>query len=108
MLVVAKILKNYGVNGLVKVKSFLEKPEDLKKFNSFYTSSKEKIYIEFVRKVKNNFICRINNISRNEAVASFINSNVLIKESDLPKLKNGYYFFQLESMIVKMNINHYP
>tara|TARA_B100000989_G_C19455988_1_gene434045 strand:- start:409 stop:897 length:489 start_codon:yes stop_codon:yes gene_type:complete len=102
MLVVAKILRNHGVNGLVKIKSFLEKPDDIKKFEFFYISSTKKIKIEFIKKIKDNFICRVNNIFKNEEVVSFLNSNILIKESDLPKLKNGYYFFQLESMLVKM------
>ena len=105
MLVVAKILNNHGVKGLVKVKSFLENPDDLKKFKSFYINFTEKIDIEFITKIKNNFICRINKIYKNEDAISFINSNLFIKEDDLPELKNGYYFFQLESMVVKMNQN---
>ena len=103
MLVVAKVLNYHGVKGLVKIKSFTEKPDDLKKFKSFYINSSEKIDIEFISKIKNNFVCRINKISKNEDVRPFIDSNLLIKENDLPELKNGYYFFQLESMIVKMN-----
>ena len=103
MLIVAKILTNHGVKGLVKVKSFLENPDDLKKFKSFYISSTEKIDIEFITKTKKNFVCRINKISKNEDTISFINSNVFIKEDVLPRLKKGYYFFQLESLVVKMN-----
>ena len=67
MLIVAKILTNHGVKGLVKVKSFLENPDDLKKFKSFYISSTEKIdifmvstfenIISLVQKTKENASC---------------------------------------------------
>ena len=79
----------HGIKGEVKLKSYTEIPENLFSYKDFYTENSNKpINLKFVRKVKQNLICKIENIStRTDAeklrgLKLFINRNKLSKLSD--------------------------
>ena len=73
----------------MKLKSYTEIPENIFSYKELFAENSNKpINLVFVRKVKNSFICRIENIiTRNEAeklkgLKLFINRNKLSKLSD--------------------------
>tara|TARA_B100001059_G_C17370490_1_gene349512 strand:- start:21 stop:530 length:510 start_codon:yes stop_codon:yes gene_type:complete len=79
----------HGIKGEVKLKSYTEIPENIFSYQELHVeNSNKQINLIFVRKVKNNFICRIENIiSRNEAeklrgLKLFINRDKLLKLSE--------------------------
>ena len=78
-----------GIKGEVKLKSYTEVPENLFSYKEFYLDNSSKpINLTFIRKVKQNLICKIENITtRNDAeklrgLKLFINRNKLSKLSD--------------------------
>ena len=79
----------HGIKGEMKLKSYTDMPENIFSYKGLYLENFNKpINLVFVRKVKNSFICRIENIiTRNEAeklrgLKLFINRNKLSKLSD--------------------------
>lgn len=79
----------HGIKGEIKLKSYTDIPENIFSYKGLYVENSNKpINLVFVRKVKNSFICRIENIiTRNEAeklrgLKLFINRNKLSKLSD--------------------------
>ena len=79
----------HGVKGEMKLKSYTDIPENIFSYKELFAENSNKpINLVFVRKVKNSFICRIENIiTRNEAeklkgLKLFINRNKLSKLSD--------------------------
>ena len=79
----------HGIKGEMKLKSYTEIPENIFSYKELFAENSNKpINLVFVRKVKNSFICRIENIiTRNEAeklrgLKLFINRNKLSKLSD--------------------------
>ena len=104
MLIVGKIIKKHGVKGLVKIKSFLSNPENLKKYKQFFINKTTNIKLEFIGKSKDYYICKINEISNIENTNSYISKNLYVHEKDLPKLKKGeYYYYELEGLNVRIN-----
>ena len=78
-----------GIKGEVKLKSYTEVPENLFSYKVFYLDNSSKpINLTFIRKVKQNLICKVENITtRNDAeklrgLKLFINRNKLSKLSD--------------------------
>jgi len=79
----------HGIKGEMKLKSYTEIPENIFSYKELFAENSNKpINLVFVRKVKNSFICRIENIiTRNEAeklrgLKLFINRNKLSKLSN--------------------------
>ena len=79
----------HGIKGEMKLKSYTDIPENIFSYKELYVeNSKKPTNLVFVRKVKNNFICKIENIiSRNEAeklrgLKLFINRDKLSKLSE--------------------------
>ena len=79
----------HGIKGEMKLKSYTEIPENIFSYKELFAENSNKpINLVFVRKVKNSFICRIENIiTRNDAeklrgLKLFINRNKLSKLSD--------------------------
>ena len=79
----------HGIKGEMKLKSYTDMPENIFSYKGLCLENSNKpINLVFVRKVKNSFICRIENIiTRNEAeklkgLKLFINRNKLSKLSD--------------------------
>jgi 16S rRNA processing protein RimM len=79
----------HGIKGEMKLKSYTEIPEDIFSYKGIHVENSNKpINLVFIRKVKNSFICRIENIiTRNDAeklrgLKLFINRNKLSKLSD--------------------------
>lgn len=104
MLIIGKIIKKHGVKGLVKIKSFLSNPGDLKIFKEFFINKATKIKLEFNGKSGNYFICKINKISNTDNINPYLNKNLYVDEKDLPKLNKGeYYYYELEGLDVRIN-----
>ena len=79
----------HGIKGEMKLKSYTEIPENIFSYKELFAENSNKpINLVFIRKVKNSFICRIENIiTRNDAeklrgLKLFINRNKLSKLSD--------------------------
>ena len=79
----------HGIKGEMKLKSYTDIPENIFSYKGLHVENYNKpINLVFIRKVKNSFICRIENIiTRNDAeklrgLKLFINRNKLSKLSD--------------------------
>ena len=79
----------HGIKGEMKLKSYTDIPENIFSYKGLHLENSNKpINLVFIRKVKNSFICRIENIiTRNDAeklrgLKLFINRNKLSKLSD--------------------------
>ena len=104
MLIIGKIIKKHGVKGLVKIKSFLSNPEDLKKYEQIFINETTNIKLEFIGKSRDYYICQINEISNTKDINPFLSKNIYVHEEDLPKLKKGeYYYYELEGLNVRIN-----
>ena len=98
MLIIGKIIKNHGVKGLVKIKSFLSNPEDLKKYRQFFIDEIINIKLKFIGKSRDYYICQINEISNTKDTNPYLNKYLYVPEKDLPKLKKGeYYYYELSN-----------
>jgi 16S rRNA processing protein RimM len=89
LLEIGLLIGVHGIKGEVKLKSYTEIPENLFSYKDFYTvNSNKPINVIFVRKVKQNFICKIENIlTRTDAeklrgLKLFINRDNLLKLAD--------------------------
>ena len=63
LLEIGLLLGVHGIKGEVKLKSYTQIPENIFSYKDFYTENSNKpINLKFVRKVKQNLICKIENI----------------------------------------------
>lgn len=101
MLVVGKFLKPHGVNGFIKIKSFFEKPDDIKGIKKFYLDETRSIELDFISKLKGQYLCSVKGFNSREEIDALTNKNILIEKSSLPPLKNNqFYYFELVGLDV--------
>ena len=83
----------HGIKGEVKVKSFTEIPENIFSFNEIFTeSSQNSIKLKFIRKLKQIFICKIENVETRTDAENFIGLKLFISRKSLPKLKDKEFY----------------
>ena len=83
----------HGIKGEVKLKSFTEIPENIFSFKEIFISSSEKpIKIKFIRKLKQTFICKIENVETRSDAENFRGLKLFISRKSLPKLTDHEFY----------------
>ena len=96
----------HGIKGEVKLKSFTEIPENIFSFREIFTETSENpIKLKFIRKSKQTFVCKIENIETRTDAENFRGLNLFISRKSLPKLtdKEFYHFDLLNFEVYNLN-----
>ena len=81
-----------GIKGEVKLKSYTEVPENLFSYKEFYLDNSSKpINLTFIRKVKQNLICKIENITTRNDAEKLRGLKLLIKRDQLSTLADDEF-----------------
>ena len=82
-----------GIKGEVKLKSYTEVPENLFLYKEFYLDNSSKpINLTFIRKVKQNLICKIENISTRTDAEKLRGLKLFINRDNLSKLADDEFY----------------
>ena len=104
MIIIGKFLKNYGLKGHIKAKFFLENIDQVLSFKNFFIKDGVEINLKFLKKIKEIFICKINDYNNIDETKTFAGKLIYINEKELPKLEeNFYYFHELEGLHVRLD-----
>jgi len=83
----------HGIKGEVKVKSYAQKPENIFTYEEIFIENKiNPIKLKLVRKVKQNLICKIENVKTRNDAENFRDSKLFIKRESLPKLSDDEFY----------------
>ena len=102
-ILVGSIVGLHGLRGYLKVKSFLENPKDIFKFDKYFINnlSFSSILLKFNK--KSVFICELVGINSIEEAKKFVNNDIFIYKSSLPKTdKDEIYLNDLISFNVEL------
>ena len=102
-ILVGSIVGLHGLKGYLKVKSFLENPKDIFKFDEYFINklSFSSILLKFNK--KSVFICELVGINSIEEAKKFVNNDIFIYKSSLPKIdKDEIYLNDLISYNVEL------
>ena len=102
-ILVGSIVGLHGLKGYLKVKSFLENPKDIFKFDEYFINklSFSSILLKFNK--KSVFICELAGIKSMEEAKNFVNNDIFIYKSSLPKTdKDEIYLNDLISFNVEL------
>ena len=97
------ILGLHGLKGYIKVKSFLENPKDLFNYDKYFINkiSFSSLLLKFNK--KSVFICELVGINSIEEAKKFVNEDIFIYKSSLPKTdKDEIYLNDLISFKVEL------
>ena len=107
-ILVGSIVGLHGLKGYLKVKSFLENPKDIFKFDEYFINklSFSSILLKFNK--KSVFICELVGINSIEEAKKFVNNDIFIYKSSLPKTdKDEIYLNDLISFNVELESGLY-
>ena len=96
----------HGIKGEVKLKSFTEIPEDIFSFDETYIESSENpIKLKLIRKLKQIFVCKIENVETRTDAENFKGLKLFISRKSLPKLtdKEFYHSDLLDFEVYNLN-----
>ena len=97
------ILGLHGLKGYIKVKSFLENPKDIFKFDEYFINKLSFSSILFKFNKKSVFICELEGINSIEEAKKFVNKDIFICRLSLPKTdKDEIYLNDLISFKVEL------
>ena len=83
----------HGIKGDVKLKSFTEIPENIFSFKEIFVESyKNPIKLKLIRKLKQTFICEIENVETRNDAENFKGLKLLISRKSLPKLTDNEFY----------------
>lgn len=83
----------HGIKGEVKVKSFTEIPENLFVYEEFFLGNQTKpIKLKLVRKIKQNFICIVEDVKTRNEAEKFKNLILYVRRDNLPLLKDDEFY----------------
>ena len=83
----------HGIKGEVKLKSFTEIPENIFSFREIFTETSENpIKLKLIRKLKQIFVCKIENVETRTDAENFKGLKLLISRKSLPKLTNNEFY----------------
>jgi len=83
----------HGIKGEIKVKSFTEIPENLFVYEEFFLGNQTKpIKLKFVRKIKQNLICIVEDIKTRNEAEKFKNLTLYVKRDNLPLLNDDEFY----------------
>ena len=102
------IIGLHGLKGYLKVKSFLEKPKDIFKFDEYFINEQIFSSLIFKFKKKSVFICELVGVNSIEEAKKFVSRNIYINRSCLPEIdKDEIYLNDLISFNVKLESGLY-
>ena len=107
-ILVGSIVGLHGLKGYLKVKSFLENPKDIFKFDEYFINKLcfSSILLKFNK--KSVFICELVGIKSIEEAKKFVNNDIFIYKSSLPKTdKDEIYLNDLISFNVELESGLY-
>ena len=107
-ILVGSILGLHGLKGYIKVKSFLENPNDLFNYDKYCINkiSFSSLLLKFNK--KSVFICELVGINSIEEAKKFVNKDIFIYKSSLPKTdKDEIYLNDLISFNVELESGLY-
>ena len=102
-ILVGSIVGLHGLKGYLKVKSFLENPKDIFKYDEYFINklSFSSILLKFSK--KSVFICELIGINSIEKAKKFVNNDIFIYKSSLPKTeKDEIYLNDLISFNIEL------
>ena len=108
LILVGSIVGLHGLKGYLKVKSFLQNPKDIFKFDEYFINklSFSSILLKFNK--KSVFICELIGINSIEEAKKFVNNDIFIYKSSLPKTdKDEIYLNDLISFNVELESGLY-
>lgn len=91
MLIVGKTLKPHGVKGEIKVKSFMDSPENFKAIK-YLIIDNENFAVENVKIGGDFVILKLKDINDRDFAEKYCNFEIKIKKEDAPKLSEGRYY----------------
>ena len=90
---IGSIVGVHGIKGEVKLKSFTEIPENIFSFKEVFIENFENsIKFKFIRKVKQIFICKIENVETRSDAENFKGLKLFIFRESLPKLTDEEFY----------------
>jgi 16S rRNA processing protein RimM len=102
-ILVGSIVGLHGLRGYLKVKSFLENPNDIFKFDEYFINKRSFSSILLKFNKKSVFICELVGINSIEEAKKFVNNDIFIYKSSLPKTdKDEIYLNDLISYNVEL------
>jgi 16S rRNA processing protein RimM len=97
-LIVGRVVAVHGINGLVKVYSYTDPPENIFSYQPWYLSSEqgwEAAEIEGGRRQGKSLVVRLNGCTdRNQAEQDYIGREVAVARDALPPLAKGDYYWR--------------
>ncbi len=107
-ILVGSIIGLHGLRGYLKVKSFLENPKDIFKFDKYFINKLSFSSILFKFNKKSVFVCEFVGINSIEEAKKFVNNDIFIYKSSLPKIdKDEIYLNDLISFNVELESGFY-
>ena len=83
----------HGIKGEVKLKSYTEIPENIFSFKEIFIESFENpIKLKFIRKFKQIFVCKIENVETRSDAENFKGLKLFISRESLPKLTDEEFY----------------
>ena len=83
----------HGIKGEVKLKSFTEIPENIFSFREIFTETSENpIKLKLIRKLKQTFVCKIENVETRSDAEFYKGLKLFISRKSLPKLIDGEFY----------------
>ncbi len=93
----------HGLKGYIKVKSFLENPKDLFKFDKYFINKVSFSSLQLKFNKKSIFICKLSGINSMEEAKNFVKADIFICRSSLPEIdEDEIYLNDLISFNVEL------
>ncbi|WP_029551225.1 ribosome maturation factor RimM [Thermocrinis jamiesonii] len=111
-IVVGRVTSTFGLNQELKVETYLP-PKEWKGIKRIFFKKKGGDYVPFeVEKLKAHgkkwVVLKLKGVDSQEGAKKFIGAKIFLPQEDLPKRKEGeYYFFELEGLEVRSNSGEY-
>ena len=84
----------HGIKGEVKLKSFTEIPENIFSYKEiFIESSENPIKLELIRKFKQIFVCKIENVETRNDAENFKGLKLFVSRESFPKLADEEFYY---------------
>lgn len=100
---IGEVIGAVGINGYLKVKTFLSESKIIEKLGLVFFDDKKKLLkVKFIREHKKNAIISLQSIDDRNKAKALIGKKLFINRNQLPSLKkNEYYLRDLLGMVVK-------
>jgi len=83
----------HGIKGQVKLNSFTEIPESIFNYKEFFLEKNDNVLkLKLISKVKENLICKIENVETRNEAEKYRGLKLFIKKDSLPKLEESEFY----------------